>query len=400
MSHFHLTLTLLFAAIALASAESRIWTSSDGKSLQGEITALEGDEITLKTDKGVFKFPLTRLSEADQKFAREWKEKATSSPPAEDDKTVGSFANLELGVWPNSVEAEFELDEIEIVKEDKDAGEYIYRSPHFEFTSPVRLSKSLIREFSRIFEATFAFMKAMPIGLDPKPSTLGYYKTKLYDSREAYFQDGGMQGSGGMHTYSWRGTEVISSLIKVPLTNLGVEFTGTRYIVDHRKRSDTLTHEIAHQVTGRWLPLLPTWVKEGLAETVSTQPYDNGRFRLTQMDRAIRDDVTRRSGSDREFGMINLKRLMTITGSEWASDLASPNSPPNYPSANLLFYYFLRLEGEGNGERFVTYLKALAEGTPEATARDEILLEGRTYEELEEDVAKAWRSEGLRLTFL
>ncbi|MCB1076515.1 MAG: hypothetical protein KDM63_00545 [Verrucomicrobiae bacterium] len=382
--------------------EARTWTSSDGKTLEGEITSLEGDQITLKTEKGEFKFPLARLSEADQAFAKEWfaKKTAPEGGGKDDDKSVGDFANLQLGVWPNSVAAEFEVDQIQIVKEDKETDTYIYRSPHFEFHSPLRLSTSVVRDFSRMFEATFEFVKAMPIGLAPKPRENGYYFTQLYKDKNAYYADGGMQGSAGMHVSSSRGGEIVKSEIHVPLTSLGVEYTGARVIVDHKKESDTLIHEIAHQMTGRWLFLMPVWFTEGLAETVSTQRYDGGRFTLTSMDRSIREDLSRRSGSDRDFTMLNLERLMTISSAEWAADLTNGSAARNnYPSANVLFYYFLRIAGDGKGTDLVDYMKAVAGGMAEDKARAEILLKGKSFAEFEEEVAKGWRSEGLQLKF-
>lgn len=385
-------------AVVPAFAEDRTWTSTDGKTVTGSIIALEGHEISLQSGDKVFKFPLTRLSQADQDFATKWKADAEKEM-AESASFLGDFRDLTPGLWPTDVSAEFEVDAIEVVKEDEAAKLYIYRSPHFEFESPLRLSTSVVREFARIFEASFEFAKIIPLGLNPQPSAGGYYKTKLYQSKEDYYVDGGMQGSGGMHTYSYRGDEILTSLIKVPLSNLGVEYTGTRYIVDHKKQSAVLVHEIGHQITGRWLPVLPTWVKEGLAEFISVQPYDNGRFRLTQLDRAIRDDVARMSGSDKEFQMIGVERLMKISGDEWASELASGRGSINYCSANVLFYYFLRLDGEGKGERLIDYLKAISAGTPEETARDEKLLAGRSFEALEQAVAEAWRGSGLRLTF-
>ena len=391
-----LILCFTFFAIT-ASAEDRSWTSSDGNKVQGEIVSLEGNEVSLRTTKGVFKFPLTRLSKADQDYAKAWKEKASS--PGSEKEIGGKLDSVKLGEWPKSVSAEFELDQIIVVKEDKEKGEYIYRSPHFEFQTSLRLSKSVIREFARIFEATYEFTRIIPIGLDPRPWGEGFYLTKLYATRDDYFADGGMQGSGGMFSWARRGKEITKSIIKVPLPNLGVEFTGTRFIVDHKKRSDTLIHEIAHQMTGRWLAVMPTWFTEGLAETVSVQRYNSGRFNLTSMDRSVKEDVVRRSQSDREFAMLNLERLMKITGREWAQELAEgTGGRKNYPSANVLFYYFARLEGEGNGKNLVEYMKAVSEGMKEEEARTEILMSGKSFEALQEDVAKKWRSEGLRLT--
>lgn len=397
-------LLLVFLAPPAAHAEEREWTSSDGRKVAGEIIALEAGQVTLKTAKGNFKFPLDRLSPPDQKVATDWDaERMKKAAAGEDPKmpagpragALGDFTELKLGVWPEQAEAKFEVSDIQIIKEDKDAKEFIYRTPHFEFISPLRLSTSVIREFAAIFEATYEFMRVMPIGLNPQPSTHGYYQTKLFGSREEYYADGGMQGSGGMHSYSWRGEEVLSSLIRVPLGNLGVEYTGVRYIVDHQKRSDTLTHEIAHQLTGRWLIVTPVWFKEGLAETVSSQKYNNGSFKLTRMEKAITGQLSQRGQSDRDFSMVPLEKLMTMTSEEWASALSSGTGQGgrNYQSANFLFYYFLKLEGKGDAARLVDYMKALAAGKSEPEASKEILLAGRTYKDLETDVAKAWRGD-------
>ena len=96
------------------------------------------------------------------------------------------------------------------------------------------------------------------------------------------FADGGPEGSGGVYI----GRE---DLIKVPMTSLGVEFTGVRFIVDHKKRSDTLTHELVHQLTRHWPYSTPVWLTEGIAEVVQVQDYDSGRFSISNMDRAIKE---------------------------------------------------------------------------------------------------------------
>lgn len=409
---FPLTFLLILASslmVSRARSEERDWTSADGRKVKGEITSFEDDQVTLKTVRGDFKFPLSKLSEADQTFAREWDAARMKKAAAGEDPkqpagprggVLGDFSNLKLGVWPTSASAQMEDGSIKVVKEDKEAGEYIYHTPHFEFISPLRLSTSVVREFAGIFEATYEFMKIIPIGLDPKPSTNGFYQTKLFETKEAYYSDGGMPGSGGMHSSSWRGLEILSSLIRVPLENLGVEYTGVRYIVDHKKQSDTLTHEITHQLTGRWLIVTPVWFKEGLAETVSSQKYDNGTFRLTRMEKGITDQLAKRNQSDREFSMVPLEKLMTMSSQEWAAALSGSGqmAGKNYQSANFLFYYFLKLEGAGDGARLVNYMKALSEGKPEPEASKEVLLEGRSYEDLQTDVAQKWRNQ-IKLKF-
>lgn len=405
MLRYLLSLLLISAsAIHAADGATREWTSADGKTIEGTIMELEGDVLKLETDRGVFEVPLTRFSKEDQLFAREWAKTAAEEMTGDGAKTnapqLGDFENVNIGEWPQYITAELEVEQIEEIETESET-EYIYRTPHFEFQSPDRLSNSVVREFARIFEATYNFVDQMPVGLAPQPSANGYYITKLYMTGAAYMSDGGVPGSAGMFTFSIRGSEM-KGMIKVPLSNLGVEYTGTRFIVDHNKRSTTLVHEIVHQVMMRWLATpMPIWLSEGLAEVISSQDYDNGRFKLNSMDRAVADEVTR--GRGRDFRMVGAEELMTITPQEWSNAVSSGigGGTANYNSANVLTYYFLKLDGDGDGRHLVQFLEALVSGdsTTVDTARDEFLLRGRSYKKLEEDIAEAWRSEGLKIEF-
>jgi hypothetical protein len=150
----------------------------------------------------------------------------------------------------------------------------------------------------------------------------------------------------------------------------------------------------------RWLMTpMPTWLSEGIAEVVSCQEYDNGRFKLSSMDRAIVEDVT--YGQGRDFTMVNLETLMNITSQQWSSDLASGKGGVNYRSSNVLAYYFLRLDGEGNAAHLVEFLKELPAAREDdlAALQEKHLMRGRSYEELQEELAKAWRGEGLQIEF-
>ena len=69
---------LLFVA-TLATASARTWTNQNGKTIEAEFVALNGETLVLKGDQGkTYEIPLASLSEADQSFA---KEQATASAP-------------------------------------------------------------------------------------------------------------------------------------------------------------------------------------------------------------------------------------------------------------------------------------------------------------------------------
>ncbi len=70
----------------------------------------------------------------------------------------------------------------------------------------------------------------------------------------------------------------------------------------------------------------------------------------------------------------------------------------NYGVGLLITYYFLQMDGDGDAKRIKDFLKALRKGKDREEALN-VLLDGRTFEELEADIAKAWKRRGVELTF-
>lgn len=120
MNRLHFIFPLFLASIALAENGVRQWTSSDGKVIEGTIQGLEGDILTLETVRGRFEVPVSRFSEKDQIFAREWATKETEMAAKATETnaemkiapTLGAFEGLTLGVWPQYVTADLEVDQI------------------------------------------------------------------------------------------------------------------------------------------------------------------------------------------------------------------------------------------------------------------------------------------------
>ena len=53
-------------------APARTFTSSDGRTLEAEISNVRGDDVVLKVGIKTYTVPKSRLSEADQKYIEEW----------------------------------------------------------------------------------------------------------------------------------------------------------------------------------------------------------------------------------------------------------------------------------------------------------------------------------------
>ncbi|MEM9281582.1 MAG: hypothetical protein AAGA96_07150 [Verrucomicrobiota bacterium] len=71
------TTTLAAFALALlplqASAQTRVFTSSDGRQIEAEVVSVSDTETVIKRGTKRFTVPLTSLSDADQKFLADWR---------------------------------------------------------------------------------------------------------------------------------------------------------------------------------------------------------------------------------------------------------------------------------------------------------------------------------------
>ncbi len=291
--------------------------------------------------------------------------------------------------WPN--EAKAGATEIEIVREDAKRNEYIYRSRHFEFRSDIRISRSVVNEFSRIFEATWAALAAVPLNhsLTAHKNT-SHFVTRLFKSSVGYLQAGGPRGSGGVYKGS-------TGEVLIPLRSLGVRVVGRRVVLDRESSNETLIHELVHQLTANDQRGVPHWYREGTAEYFSALPYRSGRFSFTNPA-----EFTLKSlGEPERIDFPNLKSYLNFDRVQFfgADSGVGRGGAANYHRSLLVTTYFFHLDGEGDGARIKDYLKALRKGTPAGKAV-ELLLDGRSYAQLGEAFAKAWRGKGLRVYFV
>lgn len=62
---------LLLAGLAISAGEIRTWTSVDGRTVEAELVRVDGDKVEIKTEKGLFRLELSKLSPEDQEFVRQ-----------------------------------------------------------------------------------------------------------------------------------------------------------------------------------------------------------------------------------------------------------------------------------------------------------------------------------------
>jgi hypothetical protein len=191
--------------------------------------------------------------------------------------------------------------------------------------------------------------------------------------------------------------------VMVPLTSLGVKQVGSGYMLDRDVSNRTLIHELTHQLTPRlyFEPGARGWFSEGIAEYVAATPYRQGRFKvksnfddIVAYATAYAKDDSRGRALGKDISAPPLKEYFMMSYDAFTGTSANFN----YGLGLLLTTYFLHLDGDGDAARMKAFLKALREGKKGQEAID-VLLNGRSYEEMEEAISRGWRRKGVKIEF-
>jgi len=189
--------------------------------------------------------------------------------------------------------------------------------------------------------------------------------------------------------------------ILIPLTSLGVKKVGSNYSVDYDKENTTLSHEIAHQLTDAdyYAEGSRGWFTEGMAEYIANSGYRSGKFSLEDMQKLIArvtaygDNGQGGRALGKEFSAPDLHEFFTQSYESFLS-----NAQLSYGLSALLAYYYFHMDENKDAANIKGFLKALKEKkTPPELF--EPLLAGRTWDEMEADITKGWRSRGVRINF-
>ena len=326
---FAILLFAAFPSMAQLPPEGpmREWTFPGGVAARAALRTFDGKTVGVRLLNGqLTNIPVDSLSEADRAYLADWQERQPV-------------------VMPDSVGVDSSKLLVEIVSEDEQNGKFVYRTPHFEFTSDGKLTLNLLRDVTRNFEATYGLLKALPWGVQPEPEEGDRFHALLVRSRVRYEEEGGPKNSGGVYYRSRK-------LFVVPFESLGID------------RSDTLVHELTHQMMHAWLEILPQWVIEGTAEYTNAIPLRTGIFRVSAARNGLKDYVASlkaRGGVPEPFP---LEKLFGISGKEWSETLARDpkESHRMYFTAYLLVNYFMHMDGKGDGAIFVKYMHAVCKG--------------------------------------
>jgi hypothetical protein len=387
---WHWGLLILSAGWALAQ-DLRTWTDVQGRTLKAALMGVTEQGVQLRLENGtVSTVPFDRLSPED----RQYLSKQPKSDPAAT-PTTPSTPSTPSAAWPSDVALKG-VPEVTTVKEDVEAGEFIYQTEHYEFRCDAKLGASVVREFARLFEATHLVNHELPLNLSPKPeSGQEKFLALLFKDKQDYYNAGAIPGSAGVYMGG-------KKCLMVPMESLGVRQVGKRFSLDRDSDNTTLIHEITHQMMNHWIPNLPTWYVEGSAEYVAAAKYRQGRFAFTRMGDNVVAYLRENKGVwDKKWTMWHLHHLMQIDGEAWSGAIGSDKtvSMRNYASSAILTFYFYHLDDAGDGKNLVNYLKDIKAGTLQRLAAQRHLIRGRSYAAIEKELAQKMRRWGLDLEF-
>ncbi len=389
--------TILSLLTGLVGAlEVRSWTDTQGRKIDATLVHADDQTVILKLKDGrETPFPLANLSAVDGKYVVNSREELAGKNPTKSVDTNGDRSGPNFdSPWPETIRFS-EDPEIEIIEEDAVKKHFVYASANYRYVCDVRLSKTVVKGFAVMFEATHLFCRTLPLGLYGGRKTDDKLQIVLFEKYDDYIAAGGPPSTAGVFMGG-------RAVVLVPLTSLGVRPVGSGYMLDHNKSSKTLPHELTHQLTPQsyFGKGAMGWFTEGLAEYIANTPYRAGTYTVRGNLKPIVEYTTAYGAKDkggRALGTkISMPPLKTFMLQDYPSFTAQAQL--NYGCGLLITTYFLHLDGQGDAKRIKSYLKALTAGEDAEKSLD-LLLDGRTFEDLEKDIIKAWGTKGVTFTF-
>lgn len=387
-------LSLTCACLLLGSvhAEVRTWTWQDGRQFSGEYISSEEGKVCVLVNGRERNITVSMLGQADQQYVREKQQMQQAPGSAHENNNFNSR-------WPSSSVMEDKL-RAKMIEENE--GSYIYETTHFRFLSPEKLSLSTVSEMGRIFEGAYSANMLIPLNapcrryegnLDDK------LVARLFATKESYAEAVGPEHAESAGLFN-------GEAVMVPFESLGFVKKGAVYAKAPGARIDshTLVHELTHQMTIYGANYrLPIWFAEGIAEYMGITPYKNGKLAFTGTKKALASYVIGGPGTNARqlgthFTSPPLRTFLEQSVEEFQSAMGD-TIQFNYGMSLVMFYYFAHIDGKGDAARLKRWMRALQAGECKPTdyAR---LLDGRTWNELEKDVAKGVKSKlGMTITF-
>lgn len=393
-------LPILLTGVVVASPEldARVWTNDSGSTISGNLVEVrEGELDLLLSDGRRVTVPRKILSGVDNQYADEWQRRARDGegPPPEDQFPQPQQipdANAVKKVVPTNWTAPWPkksgyegvimfkvLQQLE--------GHNVYESDNFRIESPKPLDRTELDALFIRFESSLATLSTLPFNLRLAMVPPGRYVIRVYFDDEEWEKNEGVPhekiGVSGTHF-------IVRLDRKDPDAPVSIELQKDRPIPDfsYLKPIHVVTHWVM-QFMGKTY-----WLNEGLAAYMENLPEKDGMFfyehDVAMAARAIPRTIRK--------SRLNLPPLEKILRQEGAPAGAEREQLRMKAGALLATVFFIRMDRGGkdmkNLRHYLQQIQREEKGNPV-----ELLLDGRTWEELEMEMADAWRPHRVILTF-
>ena len=223
---------------------------------------------------------------------------------------------------PDQVKEPLLYTTIRVVREEP--GDCLYESAHFQFKTTAKLGVALMKDVCRAFESTYELVRLMPWGIQPKPEEgRTKFQAELYETRQQYLATNAPTWSAGVYSLK-------DKVFRIPFQELGISDqpgAGGAYYRKGEINNDTITHEITHQMMHEYVPLMPVWLVEGLAEYTSNLPYRGGLFDVKDDASVFSNKAPKASRRRGLFAMGSQKPMWVGVKTLWSltTDITKPH---------------------------------------------------------------------------
>ena len=373
----------------------------EGTEHVGTIRSADQQHVVIEEKDGtLLRLRRPQLSIPSRRWLDHWREDHPEAP-----WIVPDFPNpWPRSVGPGQVQPKF-------VSSDPAKPVYRFETPRYILDSDAKLAPKELTQLASALEATKDLIASLPLGLEaspvlpplaptsspmvplipPHPS--GKMLVALFATPEAYGLAGGSSGSGGGYAY-WNRRILIS------LANLGIGPAGRTDVPPLNQQIFVIKHEVTHQIMHDWLPFIPVWLNEGFSDCIASVPYQEGVYDFTRADRAFIDYLNkwRTEGNMRDIEMKPVSDLLNLRSSAWQAAVKAEQSHLNYNSSALLVWYFLRQDGNGDGQPLMHYFEAVRSRPFMAKQAVEThLLRGRNPKEIDAEIRRHWAEKGVTI---
>ena len=358
----------------------------------GEIRLVRDKAVYFETTSGqMLKLAMAELNSDGRRIVKKWVGKRGGTLAYA--SWVGTDKEHFQKLWPRTLYGSTNIQLLKNVKLSK-KGVNVYESSHYRFITTDKVEMLKQERAAVLFEATYKLVMAMPINASAHYLAAGdKLPVYLFATYEAYYRAGGRKGTAGL--YHPRKKAVL-----VPLPAFDVKWDGRKWLPSRAESNSLLAHEMTHQLCSG--PSFSSWYIEGGAEYVAALRYTHGVYHLDNSRQRVFDYVREREGLDdgsgRRLGSrIPLRSLESFMRLPYVK-FSGRDANKNYAVALLLTYYFYHHDGRKDGARIKAYIKAVQLGVREPEAQ-KLLLDGRSYEQLQEEFRGFCAQGGLSLEF-